>query len=136
VGKFVLGWLALGLAVNLGMEACVVRPGARSRLEQPIRPVRLDNAEVGSALQDVADSTKLPIHLSMCPDLSSSRVTLTTPGPMPLEQFLLLVAGRVGAQVDLTHARHGIFAEPSPHLYFARAPCGNRSFVSVHSRAK
>ena len=136
VGKVLLGLLVLGLAINLVMEVWVVPRRARRSLEQLIRPVRLDNAQLGAALQEIADSTSPPIHLSLCPDLSSSRVTLTTPSALPLRQFLLLVAGKVGADVDLTHSRHGSFAEPSPHLYFARAPCGSQSFVYVYSRAK
>jgi hypothetical protein len=72
----------------------------------------------------------------MCPDVASRRVTATTDTEMPLKEFVVLLAGKVGADVDLAHRRHGSFTVPFPHLFFARAPCQTRSFVYVYRRAE
>jgi hypothetical protein len=134
-GKVVLGLLVLGIAISL-VEGWVTRRLAQETLDQTIRPLRLDNAELRPALQELADSATRPVHLSMCPDLSSIRVTLTTQSEMPLGQLLPLLASRAGADVDLAHPRHGSFAAPSPHLFFRRAPCATRSFVYVYTRPR
>jgi hypothetical protein len=101
----------LGLAIHLGTEFLVKRR-ANNRLEQKVRPVRFENAELVPVLQDVLDSVPLSIRLSMCPELSSRRVTLTTRSEMPLKDFLVLLAAKVGAEVDLAHRRHVSLAEP------------------------
>ena len=135
VGRFLLGWLALGLVVRLVMYV-VAQVRGRELLGQRIPAVRFASVELGPALQQLADTTTPSIHLSMCPDVSSSRLTLTTTGEMPLKDFVVLVASKVGADVDLAHPGHRADAVPMPHLYFARAPCGSRSFVYVYSRTK
>ena len=131
VGRFLLGWLALGLAATVAMYV-EARGRARKLLGQRIPAVRFENVELGPALQQLADANEPSIHLSMCPDVASSRLTLTTTGEMPLKDFAVLVASKVRADVDLAHPRHG--GGSSPHLYFARSPCGTRGLVYVSKR--
>jgi hypothetical protein len=130
-GKFILGMIAVGLAFDLVMRFVVVPIQARERLAQRIPPVRLENAEVGPALQKLADSTHPSLHFSMCPDVASSRVSVTT-SEMPFKDFAVLLAAKVGAEVDFARPRHVQHTVPFPHLYFARSVCGVRSFVYVH----
>ena len=131
VGRFLLAWLALGLVASAAMYVDA-RVRARNLLGQHIPAVRFENVELGPALQQLADTAKPSIHLSMCPDVASSRLTLSTTGEMPFGYFAVLVAGKVRAEVDLAHSRHG--AGSSPHLYFAHSPCGTRGFVNVYKR--
>jgi hypothetical protein len=131
VGRFLLGWLALGVVASVAMYVDA-RLRSRKLLGHSIPAVRFENVELGTALQQLADTTKPSIHLSMCPDVASSRLTLTTTGEMPLKDFAVLVASKVRADVDLAHSRHG--GGSSPHFYFARAPCGTRGFVNVYKR--
>jgi hypothetical protein len=115
------------------MQFCV-RLEARDLLARKIPPVRLENVELGPALQQLAQSTHPGLRLSMCPDVASARVSVTTP-EMPFRDFVQLVAGKVGAEVDLARRRHSELTVPSPHLYFARSNCGYRGYVYVHPRA-
>jgi hypothetical protein len=99
-GKFILGMMAVGLAFDLVMRFVVVPIQGREKLAQRIPPVRLENVELGPALQQLADSTHPALHFSMCPDVASSRVTVTTTSETPFKDFALLVAGKAGAEVD------------------------------------
>jgi hypothetical protein len=136
VTKFFLVFLAVGLS-SVVFEWAVVSLETRAHLAQGIRPVRFENAELGPALQQLADSTQPLLKLSMCPDVAARRVTATTTTEMPLKEFVVLLAGQVGADVDLARHRHGgSYAARFPHLYFAAAPCQTRSFVYVVARAE
>jgi hypothetical protein len=134
VAKFFLVWLAVGLAATL-TQIVMQSVGSRRLLAQVIRPVRFENAELGPALQQLADSTQPLLRLSICPDVAARRVTATTTSEMPLREFVVLLAGRVGADVDLARHRHG-GGVPFPHLYFAAAPCQTRGFVYVVAGAE
>jgi hypothetical protein len=126
--------VALGLVFEVVMRFVVVPSQAREKLAQRIPPVRLENVELGPALQRLADSTHPALHFSMCPDVASSRVTVTTTSEMPFKDFALLVGGKAGAEVDFARPRHVQHTVPFPHLYFARSDCGPRSFVNVYKR--
>ena len=129
VAKFFLVWLVVGLAAAL-FEIVVDRLETRALLAQVIRPVRLENAELGPALQQLVDSTQPSLRLSMCPDVAARRVTVTTTTEMPLKEFVVLLAAKVGADVDVARPRHG--GSSFPHLYFAASPCG-RDLVYVYA---
>jgi hypothetical protein len=134
VAKFFVVWLGLGLAAAL-VQTVTMWVGSRQLLAQVIRPVRFENAELGPALQQLVDSTQPSLRLSMCPDVAARRVTLTTTTEMPLKDFVVLLAGKVGAEVDLARHRHG-GGTPYPHLYFAAAPCPVRSSVYAFPRER
>ena len=135
VAKFFVVFLALGL-FSVVFEWVVVSLATRALQKQVIRPVRFENAELGPALQQLADSTQPLLKLSMCPDVAARRVTATTT-EMPFKEFVVLLAGKVGADVDVARHRHGgNYAARFPHLYFAAAPCQTRSFVYVVARAE
>ena len=116
--------MAVGLVFDLVMRFLVVPSQAREKLAQRIQPVRLDNVELGPALQQLADSTHPSLHFSMCPS------------EMPFKDFALLLAGKAGAEVDFARPRHIQHTVPFPHLYFARSDCGARSFVYVYAHRK
>jgi hypothetical protein len=128
--------LALGLIYTLVMNFLVVPRQAREKLARRIPPVRLENVELGRALQQLADSTHPALHFSMCPDVASKRVTVTTTSDMSFKDFAALVAGKAGAEVDFARPRHSEHTVPFPHLYFARSDCGARSFVYVYPRSR
>jgi len=130
-GKFILAMMAIGLTYDSVMRYWVLPRQARENLAQRIQPVRLENVELGSALQQLADSTHPALHLSMCPDVASTRVTVRTTSEMPFQDFALLVARTAGAEVDLVRPRHQL-GVPFPHLYFARSDCGHRGYVYVY----
>jgi len=134
VAKFFVVWLAVGLAATL-TQIVTMWVGSRQLLAQGIRPVRFENAELGPALQQLVDSTQPSLRLSMCPDVAARRVTVTTTTEMPLKEFVVLLAGQLGAEVDLARHRHG-GGTPYPHLYFAAAPCQVRSSVYVFPRER
>jgi hypothetical protein len=134
VAKFFVVWLGAGLAFAL-MQTVTMWVGSRKLLAQVIWPVRFENAELGPALQQLADSTQPLLRLSMCPDVAARRVTTTTTTEMPFKEFVVLLAGKAGADVDVARHRHG-GGVPFPHLYFAAAPCQTRSFVYVSARAE
>lgn len=134
VAKFFLVFLAVGLSSAV-FEWVMVSLDTRALQAQVIRPVRFEDAELGPALQQLADSTQPSLKLSMCPDVAARRVTATTTTEMPFKEFVVLLAAKAGADVDLARHRHGgSFAARFPHLYFAAAPCQTRSFVYVFPR--
>jgi hypothetical protein len=125
--------MALSLAYDTVKRYWVLPRQARENLAQRIQPVRLENVELGPALQQLADSTDPALHLSMCPDVASTRVTVRTTSEMSFKDFALLVAGKAGAEVDLLRPRHQL-GVPFPHLYFARSDCGRLGYVYVYRR--
>ena len=129
VAKCFVVWLGVMLASTL-IQIVMMWVGWRQLLAQGIRPVRFENAELGPALQQLADSTQPLLRLSLCPDVAARRVTATTTTEMPLREFVVLLAGKAGADVDVARHRHG-GGTPFPHLYFAAAPCQVRSSVYV-----
>lgn len=131
--KFLLGWAALIVIAGVVKECSAILQ-ARQRLAEPVRPVRFENAELGPALQQLADSTEPSLHLSMCKDVAARHVTLTTSTEMPVKEFLVLLAGKAGAEVDLDRQRHG--GARFPHLSFASAPCNTWNFVYVYARPR
>jgi hypothetical protein len=133
VGKFLLGCFAMGVFAAV-VTQCSATLQARQLLAQPIRPVRFENAELGSALQQLANSTQPSLRLSMCPEVAARRVTVTTTTEMPLKEFVVLLGAKVGAEVDMDRHRHG--GGRFPHLFLASAPCQTRSFVYAYGRGR
>ena len=129
VGKFLVVWAAV-MSVATLIQLVARSVASRQFFAQVIRPVRFESAELGPALQQLADTTQPLLHLSMCPDVAARRVTATTTTEMPLKEFVVLLAAKVGADVDVARPRHG--GSSFPHLYFAASPCG-RDLVYVYA---
>ena len=115
------------------MMYCAAQVQGRELLARKIPPVRLENVELAPALQQLAQSTHPGLHLSMCPDVAASRVSVTTT-EMLFKDFVRLVAGKIGAEADFARARHDALYVKFPHLYFARSDCGYRGYVYVYRR--
>jgi hypothetical protein len=133
VSRFLLVWAGAGAGAAVLMAWDSSRQ-TEAILRQTIPAVVLQDPDARAALQRLANSVGGGFRLSMCPDVAARSLTLHTDRPMPFAEFVPVVAGQLGATVDLRRSRHLQGAPSYPHLYRADAPCPGHGFVYIRPR--